>query len=150
MASSTEEHGELIRAYFESCNTGTPEEIAAHFTEQAVIYDTNHGPVRTAAGIGLFWQKIRAQWQGAVWTVDRVVSDGDTAAIEWNMAGEGDRGRFVFRGSEHYGFEGPLIAEIRQYWTFDQSKSDTGLVGYPYAEPNAVLGTSDTEPKEEL
>lgn len=126
------DHGDLIRAYFESCNTGTPEQIAAHFTDDATIYDTNHEPVQSAAGIGSFWEKIRAQWQGATWGVDRVVSDGETAAIEWHMAGEGERGPFVFRGSEHYTFDGDLIAEIRQYWTFDRNKSDTGLVGYSY------------------
>lgn len=124
--------GSLIRAYFRSCNTGTPAEISAHFTEDAVIYDTNHEPVRTAAGIGRFWEKIRGQWQGAVWQVDRVVADRDGAAIEWNMAGQAERGPFVFRGSEHYRFEGDLIAEIRQYWHFDPAGLDTGLVGYPY------------------
>ncbi len=127
------DRGDLIRAYFQSCNEGSPDQIAAHFTDRATIYDTNHPPVRTAAGIGRFWEKIRGQWQGAVWHVDRVVSDGDTAAIEWNMAGEGERGAFVFRGSEHYAFEGDLIAEIRQYWNFDRRALDTGLVDYPYA-----------------
>ena len=120
-----------ILAYFEACNTGTATEIAAHFTDRAVIYDTNHAPVRTAADIGRFWDKIRAQWQGAVWQVDSVVAQGDAAAIEWNMSGRSDRGRFVFRGSEHYRFEGDLIAEIRQYWHFDPDSLDTGLVGYP-------------------
>lgn len=97
-----------------------------------MIYDTNHPPVKTAVGIGEFWQKIRAKWQGAVWTVDRVVSDGQTAAIEWQMAGDGGEGPFVFRGSEHYSFDGDRIAEIRQYWHFDLTTLDTGLVGYPY------------------
>ena len=44
----------------------------------------------------------------------------------------GDGRPFAFRGSEHYGFEGDLIAEIRQYWTFDPAILDTGLVDYPY------------------
>ena len=131
--------GEAIIAYFDSCNTGDPERIAAHFTPDAVIYDTNHTPVRTAEGIGRFWQRIHAQWQGARWTVDRVVSDGQTAAIEWQMAGTADRGPFVFRGSEHYGFDGPLIAEIRQYWNFDREAMATGLVDYPYGQSADVL-----------
>lgn len=41
-----------IRAYFESCNSGDSAEVAAHFSPDAIIYDTNHKPVRTAAGIG--------------------------------------------------------------------------------------------------
>lgn len=122
-------------AYFADCSTGTAEQIAAHFTPDAVIWDTNHAPVRTAAGIGTFWDRIRGQWQGATWTVDRIVSDGETAAIEWTMAGVGPAGPFRFRGSEHYAFVGDRIAEIRQYWTFDPDRLDTGLVDYPYPDP---------------
>ena len=131
--------GEAIVAYFDSCNTGDPDRIAAHFTPDAVIYDTNHTPVRTAEGIGRFWQRIHSQWQGACWTVDRVVSDGQTAAIEWQMAGMANQDRFVFRGSEHYAFDGPLIAEIRQYWNFDRKAMTTGLVDYPYGQSADVL-----------
>jgi len=123
-----------IRAYFESCNSGDSAEVAAHFAPDAVIYDTNHKPVRSAAGIGEFWDGIRAQWQGAVWGVDSVVTDGETAAIEWHMRGTGPNGDFVFRGSEHYAFESDLIAEIRQYWTFDTTRPDTGLRDYPYRD----------------
>ena len=39
---------------------------------------------------------------------------------------------FVFRGSEHYRLVDGLIDEIRQYWTFDRDRLDTGLVDYPY------------------
>ena len=126
------DHAARITAYFASCTSGTPAEIAAHFTDDAVIYDTNHAPVVGAAGIGAFWEKIRGQWNGAAWGVDSIVSDGETAAIEWHMKGDGDQGPFVFRGSEHYAFVDDLISEIRQYWTFDRSSSDTGLQGYPY------------------
>ena len=128
------DHGERIRAYFASCNDDAPEQIAAHFTEDAAIYDTNHAPVVGAESIGSFWQRIRAQWQGAVWGVDSVVSGGETAAIEWHMRGEGADGPFVFRGSEHYAFVGDRISEIRQYWTFDRNAADTGLQGYPYPD----------------
>lgn len=127
--------GARILAYFASCNHDDAAGIASHFTDDAVIWDTNHDPVRTAAGIGVFWDKIRRRWLGAVWSVDRVVSDGRSAAIEWTMAGTGPDGPFRFHGSEHYGFEagGNRIAEIRQYWIFDTERLDTGLVGYPYA-----------------
>ena len=64
------------------------------------------------------------------------MSDGETAAIEWTMTGtDPASGRaFAVRGSEHYRFEGGdhRIAEIRQYWTFDPERLDTGLIDYPY------------------
>ena len=125
---------ERITAYFDACTHGTAADIAAHFTVDAVVYDTNLEPFRGAEAIGAGWVRIRDHWQGARWTVDSVVSEGDAAAIEWSMAGTDPRDGepFVFRGSEHYRFDGDLIAEIRQYWTFDPDTLDTGLRNYPY------------------
>jgi ketosteroid isomerase-like protein len=129
---------ERIRAYFAACTTGDATAIAAHFTEDAVIYDTNVRPVRGAATIGQFWVGVRERWRGAAWTVDAVVADGPAAAIEWTMTGCAPDGRaFTVRGSEHYAFEAleggvGRIAEIRQYWTFDRDRLDTGLVGFGY------------------
>jgi ketosteroid isomerase-like protein len=129
---------ERITAYFDACSHGTAADIAAHFTDEAVIYDTNLDPFRGADAIGIAWVKIRNDWQGARWTVDSAVSEGDTAAIEWSMNGTDPRNgqSFVFRGSEHYRFEDNRIAEIRQYWTFDPDTLDTGLRGYSYPDTN--------------
>ncbi len=134
------DRAERIRAYFDACSRGDAGEIAAHFTADAVIYDTNISPVGGRVAIGEMWSKVRARWQGAVWTVDSVVAEGDAAAIEWTMTGTDPATSrpFVFRGSEHYRFspadavEAGLIEEIRQYWTFDATRLDTGLVGFDY------------------
>lgn len=127
------EPSERVTAYFHACTTGTAADIAAHFTPEAVIYDTNVAPVRGADAIGDLWVTVRERWQGAVWTVTSLVAEGEAAAIEWQMTGTDPttRKRFVFRGSEHYRFVDSLIDEIRQYWTFDRDHLDTGLVGYP-------------------
>ncbi|MFT7602405.1 MAG: hypothetical protein ACI8TP_005374 [Acidimicrobiales bacterium] len=131
------QHAERIRAYFTACGAGTADEIASHFTDDAVIYDTNVRPLRSSADIGRSWVKVRERWQGARWIVDSVVSNDETAAIEWSMTGvnPADSRSFVFRGSEHYEFatDANLISEIRQYWTFDANELDTGLLGFGYA-----------------
>lgn len=133
---------ERITAYFEACSHGTADDIASHFTPDAVIYDTNIEPAAGADTIGAMWVRVRQRWGGAVWEVESVVSEagegpwagGGAAAIEWCMRGtEPDQARpFVFRGSEHYAFRDGLIAEIRQYWTFDPATLDTGLRDYHY------------------
>ena len=128
---------ERIRAYFDACTSGDAAAIASHFTEGATIYDTNVRPVRRAAAIGAFWVGVRERWQGAAWAVDRLVVDGDggAAAIEWTMTGRAPDGRpFAVHGSEHHAFAGDdgRIDEIRQYWTFDRQRLDSGLVGYDY------------------
>jgi len=126
-----------IGAYFQACSTGEADDIGAHFTDDAVIWDTNLAPCRGADAIGAMWVKVRQRWGGAVWTVDTAVTDGVTAAIEWTMTGTEPREQrpFVFHGSEHYTFRDSLIAEIRQYWTFDPDRLDTGLVDWPYDSP---------------
>ena len=86
----------------------------------------------SAAGIGRFWEAIRAKWSGAEWLVDEVVETDDRAAIEWSMHGDNAGREFVVRGSEHYEFDGELIAMIRQYWTFDADEPGSELVDFPY------------------
>lgn len=125
-------HLERVRSYFAACSSGSVEDVAAHFTEDAVIYDTNHPPVRGREAIGTFWSRVRERWSGAVWTVDGGLEDGDAAAIEWSMRGTSGGGAFVVRGSEHYRFEGELIAEIRQYWTFDPDQPGSELIDFTY------------------
>ncbi len=127
---------ERIRSYFDACNGGDPDAVAVHFTPDAVVYDTNIPPMRGRDAIAAGWAAIAAKWGGATWSVDTVVeaADGSGAAIEWSMVGTDPRSgtSFVFRGSEHYRFVDGLIDEIRQYWTFDRERLDSGLVGYPY------------------
>jgi SnoaL-like domain len=130
-----------IEAYFGACNLGSAAEIGAHFTSDAIVWDTNLEPCRGNEAIGAMWVTVRERWGGARWSVDRVVAQDEMAAIEWTMVGRSARhgGRsFAFRGSEHYAFQGAfrgvLIAEIRQYWTFDPERLDTGLVGYDHSQ----------------
>ena len=66
------------------------------------------------------------------------------AAIEWRMEGEHLGNGFQIRGSEHYGFRENLIAEIRQYWTFDPQSPGGGLIDYPYNQPTR-LGSDDSQ-----
>lgn len=123
---------ELVRSYFAACGAGSAEAIAAHFTEGATIYDTNHAPIIGRDQIGAFWVRIRQQWEGARWVVDSAVEQGDAAAIEWSMHGVADGEPFVFRGSEHYRFRDGLIDELRQYWTYDPKQPGSALVGFDY------------------
>jgi ketosteroid isomerase-like protein len=131
---------ELIRHYFASCSSGTAKDIAACFTDDAVIYDTNLAPVSGSSACGDFWVRVRRRWEGAHWQVDRGVEQGDDAACEWTMTGSAHGRAVVFRGSDHYRFVGDLIAEVRQYWTFDDSRLTSGLLGYAYGSPADAAG----------
>lgn len=75
------------------------------------------------------------------------MADHDPASDRVAMTGTGPDGPFRFRGSEHYGFDGDRIAEIRQYWIFDRDRLDTGLVDYPYPD-GSDPDESDTDESE--
>ena len=136
-------HEDRIRSYFAACSSGSRDEVASHFTKDATIYDTNHPPIVSADNIGNFWVQIRAKWIDANWIVERVVEDQNSAAIEWCMDGKYQGDNFAIRGSEHYQFQDGLIAEIRQYWTFDSLSPGGGLIDYPYGQSNR-LGSDDS------
>lgn len=131
---------ERIEAYFDACNHGDAAAIASHFSPDAVVYDTNHAPVRGAETIGVFWTKIRAKWVDTHWHVDSCVADGEHVAIEWSVTGTHPvHGGFCARGSEHYRLLDGKIDEIRQYWTFDPERPGAALHGFPYAEHRNFL-----------
>ena len=134
---TTESSRRRLFDYFDSCNSGTAEEIAAHFTPDAVVYDANARPARGVAVIGPMWVTVRERWGGARWTVVSAVAEEARAAVEWTMTGtDPATGRqFTFRGSDHYEFADGLISEIRQWWTFDGDRLDTGLIDHPDLSP---------------
>lgn len=122
----------LVENYFVACSRSDASAITSHFCEDAVVYDTNHKPVRGATPIGEFYASVREQWGGAIWEVNTYVGDNEVAAIEWSMHGQKDGQQFSVRGSEHYEFRDGLIGEIRQYWTFNRDNPSVGLRGFPY------------------
>ena len=125
---------ELVDRYFAACSSGDADAVTACFHDDAVVYDTNHPPVRGAAAIGEFYAKARSRWEGAVWRVDTFVDGPEHCASEWSM--EAPSAAAVLRGSEHYEIRDGLIAEIRQYWTFRRESPATGLQGFDYeADP---------------
>jgi ketosteroid isomerase-like protein len=136
---------QLVESYFAACSAGDAAAIARNFCPDAVVYDLNHQPVRTAAAIGDFYAGVRDRWKGASWHVNTYTEGPGTAAIEWTMRGVAGDEPFVVRGSEHYAFRDGAIAEIRQYWKFDRTNPGTGLRGYPYSEDaRFTVGEADS------
>lgn len=136
-----------IRAYFDACNSGDPERIAAYFEPDGVHYFPSGmygGPFRGAMEIGRRWQAA-VKTLGSYWTVDQVICDPDTrrAAIEWSHFKRRDK--VILRGDEWYIFSAAgLIQEIRAYYASPQDRSFAALElgdfdyagrGYPLEAP---------------
>ncbi len=136
-----------IRAYFEACNSGDAERIAAYFEADGVHYfppGMYEGPFRGALTIGRRWQAA-VETLGSYWTVDQVIVDAATrrAAIEWSHFKR--RSGVLLRGDEWYRYSARgLIQDIRAYYASPQDASLNRLelggwdyqgLGYPLAAP---------------
>jgi ketosteroid isomerase-like protein len=129
-----------IRDYFDACNSGDADAVAAHFTQDAVHYfppGMYGGPFRGAVAIGERWAWAVATF-GSNWSVDEVICDPDThrAVIEWTHAKPS--AGVVLRGDEWYRFDADtgLITEIRAYYASPQASGmdRLELAGFPYGE----------------
>ena len=78
---------DVIRGYFDACNTGDADAVAKFFAPGAVHYfppDMYDGPFRGGETIGAKWSWA-VRTLGSRWTVDEIICDPDTdrAVIEW-------------------------------------------------------------------
>jgi ketosteroid isomerase-like protein len=117
-ASCRVSHLERIRAYYEDCNTGDADRVAAHFTDDATHFFTRLPPARGARAIGE-QTKFAVDHAQASWEVEHGLEKGDEAVIEfanhWNDPRSGER-RTV-RGTEWFRFAPDgRITEVRAYY----------------------------------
>ncbi len=127
MAAETKRTGmrDLIVRYFEACNQGDSDAIAACLTPEAVHYfppGMYGGAFRGARAIGDRWVKAY-QELGSRWALERVAVDAEmnTAVAEWSHY-KTKQGT-VLRGDEWYEFDDDsgLISEIRAYYASPQA-----------------------------
>ena len=114
-------HLDRIRAYYEACNSGDAEAVAAYFTEDATHLFTRMAPVHGARRIGEQTAQAVEHAQ-ASWHVEHGIEAGDEAVIEfanhWTDPRDGEQ-RTV-RGTEWFRFAADgRIEEVRAYYHRD-------------------------------
>ena len=123
-----------IRSYYDALNTGDPERVAEHFTDDAVHYYTRMGPHAGARTIGenTKWavENIDGQWH-----IDNAIEDGEQAVIEWAMTWRHpDSGeRRLDRGTEWFRFRDGRICEVRAYFHSGPKNRSGDLLGFDHA-----------------
>ena len=124
-----------IRSYYEALNTGDPELVASHFTEDAVHYYTRLGPHEGAERIGMNSKLGVAQIDGQ-WYLEHGIEQGDEVVIEWTMLWcDPRRGneRRIDRGTEWFVVRDGLIAEVRAYHHSDGKNRQGNLLGFDHS-----------------
>lgn len=143
-------HG-LITRYFEACNRGDADGIAACLTPEAIHYfppGMYGGAFRGARAVGDRWVKAYREL-GSRWALERVIVDveANAAVAEWThyKTKQGS----VLRGDEWYEFDRAtgLISEIRAYYASPQATDlsrlelaefDYGARGYSVQPPDSA------------
>jgi len=129
-----------VTGYFEACNTGDPDAIAAYLTPDAIHWfppGMYGGAFRGGATIGARWSRAFHDG-GSRWALETVVVDPEAgvAVVEWThyKTSQGT----VLRGDEWHVFDDAsgLIREIRAYYASPQAAglSRLELEGFDYAE----------------
>jgi ketosteroid isomerase-like protein len=129
--------GELldhVRSYYDALNTGDPERVAEHFTEDAVHYYTRLGPHEGARVIGEHTKWAVENLEGR-WFMENGIDDGEQAVIEWTMTWRDPRSgeARLDRGAEWFRFRDGKICEVRAYHHSDEKNRSGDLLGFDHA-----------------
>ena len=123
-----------VRSYYEALNSGDPDRVAEHFTDDAVHYYTRLGPHRGARTIGEH-TKLAVERLGGRWHIEDAVDDGERVVIEWTMTWRDPRSHEprLDRGTEWFEFRDDKIAEVRAYHHSNEKNRSGDLVGFDHA-----------------
>jgi ketosteroid isomerase-like protein len=136
-----ESNVQIVLRYFEGCDLGDLDTLMRTLSPDVVHYflPEVHKPIRSAEHLARYWCKFHQVYK-AIWRVDHTVAAGDEVVGEWSCSyvPKGKEYRMMFRGTEWYVMRDGLIAEVRAYYRYDESK-DCELTGFPYGERNYLM-----------
>jgi ketosteroid isomerase-like protein len=123
-----------VRSYYEALNSGDPDRVAGHFTDDAVHYYTRLGPHEGARAIGEH-TKLGVDHLEGRWILENGIDDGEQAVIEWTMTWRDPRSgeQRLDRGTEWFRFRDGKICEVRAYHHSNEKNRSGDLLGFDHA-----------------
>ena len=127
-------HLDHIRSYYEALNTGDPDLVASHFTEDAVHYYTRLGQHSGGQVIADYAAFAVANIDGQ-WYLEHGIEQGDEAVIEWTMTWRDPKTgeKRLDRGTEWVLMRDGKIAEVRAYHHGNKKNPQGDLLGFDHA-----------------
>lgn len=127
---------EVVRRYYDGCNSGDLDVLLSTLTPDVVHYflPPRFPPIRGAEHLARYWRKYK-NLLNPIWSIDHIIAKGDQVVIEWTCIWtpkDTDR-RILMRGTEWYIMRSGRIAEVRAYFMYDDA-SNTEITGFPYLE----------------
>ena len=129
----------LVTRYYDACSNADVEGLMSVLHPEVVHWflapNIGSTAVRGNEHLARYWRKVATMLR-AVWLVDSMVQQGDSAVIEWTMywtpTGAEPDTRVATRGAEWFEMRDGRILEIRSY--YNQQAFTTELDGFPYPE----------------
>ena len=125
---------DVVRKYFDGCNTGSLEDLLATLAPEVIHYflPPQFPPIVGAEHLAKYWRKYKLKLD-PVWSIDRIIAQGDELVSEWSClwTPQGSTKRVMLRGCEWYVMRDSRIAEVRAYFMHGD-QADIGLTGFPY------------------
>ncbi len=127
---------EVVRTYFDGCNSGDLDVLLGTLTPDVVHYflPARFPPIRGAEHLARYWRKYKTALN-PVWSIDHILAQGEEVVSEWSCiwTPKDSTKRLMMRGSEWYLMRGGRITEVRAYLIYDDS-GNSELTGFPYGE----------------
>jgi ketosteroid isomerase-like protein len=128
---------EVVREYFDACNTGDIGQLMACFAADVTHYflpSSTFPPIRGAEHLARYWRSWKRQLD-PVWAHDHLIARGDEVVSEWSVifTPPGTQKRLINRGTEWYIVRDARILEVRAYFIADL-ESGIEFPAFPYAE----------------
>jgi ketosteroid isomerase-like protein len=141
MLASEARNIEVVRRYFDGCNSGDIEDLMSTLEPDVTHYflAPTFPPIRGAEHLANFWRKYK-EVLNPVWSIDHIIARDDEVVSEWSNIWSPPRTgvRRMARGSEWYVMRDERILEVRAYFMAD-SEADVELATFPYAERGYLL-----------
>jgi ketosteroid isomerase-like protein len=127
---------EVVRKYFDGCNSGDLDVLLSTVTQDVVHYflPSRFPPIIGAEHLARYWRKYKNALD-PVWSIDHIIAQGDEVVSEWSCiwTPKETQRRLMMRGSEWYIMRDLRIAEVRAYLIYNDT-GNTELTGFPYGE----------------
>ena len=141
MQSVESQNVEVVRKYFDGCNSGNLDELLGTLAPDVVHYflPSAFPPIKGAEHLAKYWRKYK-QTLGPTWAIDRIIAHGNDVVNEWSCiwTNPATHKQVMNRGTEWYVMRDAKILEVRAYFIASPDAS-VELASFPYAARGYLL-----------
>lgn len=138
---SSEINIEVVRKYFNGCNSGNIEDLMSTLAHDVTHYflHPSFPSIKGAEHLAKYWAKYK-RLLNPIWKIDHIIAHGNEVVTEWSCiwTPNGTQKRLMARGSEWYVMRDARILEVRAYF-ISSDDSNVEFATFPYKERGYLI-----------